>query len=56
MVVCNIVVCNSVGVLLVVSLLVVRELITAITGSPVGSLIDFGAILGNFSCRRKIED
>jgi hypothetical protein len=55
MVVCNVVVYNSVGVLLVVSLLVVRELMTAITGSPVGSPIDFGAIFGNLSWRRKLK-
>ncbi len=61
MAVCNVVVYNSVVVLLVMSLLVVcvlvvRELMTAITGSLVGSPIDFGAIFGNFSWRRKIED
>ncbi len=39
-----------------VILLGVRELMDAITGSYVGSLIDFGATFGNFSRRRKMDD
>ncbi len=39
-----------------VVILVVRELTDSITGSRIGSLIDFGAIFGNFSRRRKMDD
>ncbi len=39
-----------------VVLLVLRELWAAITGSHVGSPIDFGANFGKFSLRRKMDD
>jgi hypothetical protein len=39
-----------------VVLLVVKELTAAITDSHVWFPIDFGAILGNFSQRRKMDD
>jgi hypothetical protein len=39
-----------------VVLLVVRELLAAITGSRMGSSIGFGAIFGKFSWRRKMDD
>jgi len=46
------VVCNAV-VYSVVVLLVVRELTAAITGSRMGFLIDFGAILGKIFMEEK---
>ncbi len=49
------VVCDVVIYSMVV-LLVVKELTAAITGSCVGSPIDFGALLGKFSWRRKMAD
>ncbi len=49
LVACNVLVYN------VVVLLVVRELTSAITGSCVGSPLDFGAIFGKSYWRRKMD-
>jgi hypothetical protein len=48
-------VCNGV-VYSVLVLLVVGELPATITGRCLGSLIDFGAIIGKFSWRRNMHD
>ncbi len=46
----------SLPIMLTLYLLVVKELMGAITVSRLGSTLDFGAIFGNFSRRRKRHD